>query len=95
MTNTNRLRITVTTTAYDGDAPFPEAEHYPDYVAACLAEAYPGAEIDVSEGQRTGVSVDGSADESADLQHEIATLVKVDLWDAFCTDGYKAYTEQA
>lgn len=87
------MRINVTTTHYEGDAAFPEAEHYPQYVANELAKRYPGARIDVSFGGRTRASVYGFDNEPGrDLEYEIKTLVGVDLWNDFCAHGYREYT---
>lgn len=81
-------RIAVTTTPYEGEQ-FPEAPHYPEYVAGRLAEMFPGHQVDVSEGPRSAALVYGS-DVDAD---EVKTLVEVDLWDDFCADGYRAYSQ--
>ena len=87
--------INVVTPSNEGDD-FPEAEHYPEFVATQLAERYPGYEIDVSDGQRTSVSVfvyeNGVfTEERLAMDGEIRTAVQVELWNEFCTDGYKAY----
>lgn len=86
---TTTKRINVTTTAYQGDAPFPEAAHYSDYVAEQLTERY-GAEVDCSVGLSTQVFLYGFDEADRDLEYEIASLVKVDLWDDFCAEGYKS-----
>ena len=86
--------INVTVTRYEGDVAFPEADHYDEYVAEQLAERY-GAPVEVSFGLRTNVSLYGFVGEDqreSDVEHEISTLVKVDLWDDFCSHGYKAFT---
>ncbi len=86
-------KINVETTAYEGDVAFPEAEHYPEFVAAQLAERFPNAEIDVSIGSKTRVTLYGfRAAGDSYLEHDIETQVKVEFWDAFCADGYKAYS---
>lgn len=87
-------RINVTTTAYEGDVAFPEADSYPEFVAERLADLY-GAEVDCSVGRQTRAFLYGfdQADVNEDeLTREIVSLVKVDLWDEFCAEGYKAYT---
>ena len=93
MTTTNYKRINVTVTRYEGDVAFPEADHYDEYVAEQLAERY-GAPVEVSFGLRTNVSLYGFEGQR-DVEHEISTLVKVDLWDDFCSHGYKAFTKDA
>jgi hypothetical protein len=86
---TTSPRINATVTQYDGDAAFPEAAHYDEFCAERLAEQYPGYSVDVSFGLQTrAVVYDGDAD-----QEDITSALKVDLWDAFCADGYKAYSE--
>jgi hypothetical protein len=87
-------RISVVTTRYEGDAPFPEAEHYDAFLAAELARAYPGFEVEVTYGLGHRVQVDGGDDAGRDLEHEVSSLVKVDLWDAFCERGYRAYSAE-
>jgi len=88
-------RINVTTTAYQGDAPFPEAEHYPEFVAEKLAERY-GAEVDCTGGGlQTQVNVYGFGEFEAVVEHEVSSLVKVELWDEFCANGYKAYSAKS
>jgi hypothetical protein len=85
-------QINVTVTEYEGDVAFPEAAHYPEYVSAALAGSYPGFAVNVSTGPRTTAHVYGADIEPPrDLEHEIESLVKVDLWDAFCADGYKRF----
>ena len=87
-------RINVTTTSYEGDVAFPEASHYPEFVAAELAERY-GAEIDASGGGlKTTVFLYGFGEDESSLSDEILELVKISLWDAFCDQGYKAYTKE-
>lgn len=82
---TNSKSLHVTVTAYDGDVEFPEAKYYPDFVAGRLADLY-GASVEVNTGLRTQVRAYGfGADESA-IEEEIASLVKVALWDDFCAD---------
>lgn len=89
-TNTAR-RINVTTTAYEGDE-FPEAEHYPEFVADRLSADY-NAEVDCSVGSRTAAHLYGFEDQgNTDLEDEIRQRVQVDLWDEFCSTGYKAYS---
>jgi hypothetical protein len=95
MTTTTARKINIETTAYEGDVAFPEAEHYPAFVAAQLAEQFPGVEIDVSVGLKTkafAYGADGLPDDSVDVDG-IESQVRVDLWDAFCSDGYKDYSE--
>jgi hypothetical protein len=90
---TTQKRINVTTTAFEG-TDFPEAEHYPEFVAEQLAERY-GAEVDCSigsSGSRSLVVLYGFDGEERDIQHEVESLLKVDLWDEFCDHGYKAYS---
>ena len=91
MTNTeNARRINVTVTAYEGDA-FPEAEHYPEFVADRIASLY-SAKVDCSEGQATRVFLYGFDDQgNTDLEDEIKSVVQVDLWEEFCAEGYKAF----
>lgn len=81
-------RINITTTEYEG-ADFPEAQHYPQYVANRIAENFQGFEINVSTGLSTSVHVYG--DESIDAV-ELADQVKVDLWETFCATDYKQFT---
>jgi hypothetical protein len=90
------VKITVTHTPYEGDD-FPESVHYSDYVVTALAGRYQGlgldVEIEVSEGPTTKVSIDGETDpeKRRQMAEDIETAVKVDLWDAFCADGYTLY----
>lgn len=77
--------INVTHAAYEGDD-FPEAAYYSQYVASALAEQFPGAAVEVSEGLETQVFVDGAPDEG------IRQQVSVDLWEAFCADGYRQFS---
>ena len=84
--------IDVETTRYDG-RDFPEAARYDEYVAAELAERFPGAEITVSFGDQTRVNAYGADGmPAADVAEDLASEVKVDMWDAFCGEGYKAYS---
>lgn len=92
MTNTTK-RINVTVTTYQGDAPFPEAEHYDEFVAKQLADRY-AATVECSYGLRVHVSLYGFGEDESTVVDEIASAVKVDLWDDFCSDGYKAFTDK-
>lgn len=95
MTTTTRERkINIETTAYDGDAPFPEAASYPEFVAQQLVERY-GEPVECSVGSRTQAFLYGFGEDESALADEIADLVKVGLWDDFCTDGYKAFSATA
>ena len=78
-------KIHATTTPYEGEA-FPEAEHYVTYIADCLAVWFPGAEIDVEEGSKNTLFIDGEPDE------EGAREFGASLWDAFCEGGYKKFS---
>ena len=79
---TSPTKIHATVTPYEGDD-FPEADRYVDYVAAHLADRYPSAEIDVSEGSKNRLFVDGEPDD------EGAREFGASLWDAFCEGGYE------
>jgi hypothetical protein len=86
-------RIDVTTTAYEGDVAFPEADHYPEYVVEQLANRY-AAVVMCSLGRVVRVSADGFGDDdygNNEVEGEVTRLVKVDLWDDFCAEGYKAF----
>lgn len=78
--------IQVEITRYDGDVEFPEAERYNEYVAEQLAERYPGTEFDVSYGLRARCSAQFGV-----FAQEVEALIKVELWDAFCADGYRQF----
>jgi len=89
-------KISVETTAYDGDVAFPEAEHYPEFVATELAKQFPGAEIEVSEGPRTGAWLyEWDAATESDDRDSIVQQVQVELWDAFCAGAYQDYSVDA
>jgi hypothetical protein len=81
-------QIHVTVTPYEG-TDFPEAVHYPEYVADQLSERY-GARVEYSEGLRTAVHVYGFEDES-ETEREVRELLEVTLWEDFCADGYKGF----
>lgn len=82
--------LNVTIPDYDGPD-FPEAVHYAEFVAQRLNAMFPDAAIDVSHGGfRTQVYADTAED--AEEAETVRALVKVDLWDEFCTDGYKQFT---
>jgi hypothetical protein len=84
-------KINVTTTPYEGED-FPEAVHYPSYVADQLADRY-GVDVDVSVGPQTRVYAYGYEPQgNTDLEDEIKHLVQVSLWEDFCAEGHKAYT---
>lgn len=91
MTTASTHRISATVTRYDGDEAFPEAESFTEFCAAQLAEMFPGYEVEVEFGGKTAAFVYGG---SAD-QDEITSLLKVDLWESFCGEGYKAYSTAA
>jgi hypothetical protein len=85
-------RINVTTTAYEGDVEFPEAQYYPEFVASELTRRL-GVPVECSVAGKTAAHLYGYEDrEEYDLQHEIISLVKVDLWNDFCDQGYEAYS---
>ena len=85
-------KINVTVTPYDGDE-FPEAASYPEYVATRLAAIYPGSDVSVEVGSRTKAHVyQDDMPDSSDMEAEVARLARVELWDDFCGDGYRAYT---
>jgi hypothetical protein len=90
-TLTTEKRINLTVTQYDGDQPFPEAEHYDEFCLEQIAALYPGFAVECGFGPRTEAHVYGADLDGRDLEHEISSMLKVDLWDQFCTDGYKAY----
>jgi hypothetical protein len=91
-----RMRIHVITDAYDGSSgPFPEATHFPEYLAAHLAERFPDAKIEVDEGDDTRVflyDVPADVDET-ELHHQVTVAAQVDAWDEFCDHGYLDYAE--
>jgi hypothetical protein len=94
-----KKRINVELTPYEGDQPFPEAASYSEFVAERLEERY-DAEVCTYVDSRTRVHLYGfTADLSeagqrvvVDLEHEIKCLVENELWDEFCSGGYRAYT---
>jgi hypothetical protein len=83
-------RISVTlSTAWTTDPeadPFPEADHYPDFVLTSLQKDHPDASIEVTEGFESSVTVDG------ERNSDLTEAVKVDLWEDFCTSGFRDYT---
>ena len=83
-----KLSIDVTVTPYDSDVPFPEAEHYPEFVAERLTEMFPGYEVTVDTGLANGVRV---PDGSQDVDY-IRALVGTELWEEFCAEGYKQFS---
>lgn len=87
-------RINVVTTEYQGDAEFPEAAHYPEYLVEQLESIYPGFKVEVSFGLSTKVSIYGRT-VFGNMEHEVEGLVKVGLWDDFCASGYKEYSDNA
>lgn len=91
---TTAKKINVEITSYEGSE-FPEAAHYDKYVARALIERFHGVEINVSYGNGTknrAYAYGFSADEESDISETIPNLCCYDLWDAFCADGYKAYS---
>lgn len=89
----NEKTIKVVLIKYEVDVPFPEAEHYPAYVEEALIAAYPGYTIEVSTGLQTQVGVfEPNYVIAAGISCRILGLVKVELWDSFCAEGYKAYS---
>jgi hypothetical protein len=89
-------RINVTTTAYEGDVAFPEADSYPEFVAEELTRCL-GVQVDCSVGGfTTKVSVYGYGEEdTSDLENDVTEMVQQTLWEDFCRDGYKAYSAPA
>jgi hypothetical protein len=89
-----KRQIYVTVTPYEGDN-FPEADHYPEYVAERLADLY-STTVVWTVGSRTLVSVyKNGRREFSDLDDEIEDLVKVGLWNDFCSHGYKEYMKSS
>jgi hypothetical protein len=86
----NKPRISVTVTPYEGND-FPEATHYPDFVAEALAEHYPNHKIEVLEGSKNRAFIYGRSAHDTEAD-DIAELAQYGLWDEFCTEGYKAYS---
>lgn len=88
---TTKRRLSVTVTAYEGDVGFPEAESYPEFVSARLAEMF-GAEVETSVGLKTQVFAYGFGAEESDVVRDAESAVKVDFWEEFCAEGYKQFT---
>ena len=88
------LRIRVVTTAYEGNVPFPESDYYPDFVATRLSEMWQQFDVSVEVGPRIEAWIYGvdDTDVEAEMTREIKSLVKIDLWDAFCAHGYAAFS---
>jgi len=85
------MKINATVTRYDAEPEFNEAAHYDEFCAAQLTELFPGYEISVEFGPVTRAHVyGGDADQDA-----ITSLLKVELWDSFCADGYKEFAPSA
>ncbi len=70
---------------------FPEAKHYSDYVAGRLVEIYK-CEVSVTKGPMTKVFAYGFGDGEEDVVADVRSMVRVDLWNDFCSDGYKQFT---
>jgi hypothetical protein len=94
---TQAKTISITTTRYEGDAAFPEADHWDEYVAEQVAELHPGFEVSVSYGLDERVFVDcrGGRDnddiEAGGVEDDIKSALP-GMWDDFCAHGYKPYT---
>jgi hypothetical protein len=92
MTTKTTKHINLTVTRYDGDVEFPEAEHYDEFCADEVAKLYPAFKVECEFGAKTAAHVYGTDLDGRDLEREITSMLKVDLWDQFCTDGYKQFT---
>lgn len=83
-------QVRIYTSDYESND-FPEASHYPEYVAgravALLVENGIAAEVDVEPGRPTRVfGID-----DPDLAEDLVRFVNAEWWDDFCERGYLEY----